>query len=507
LLKLIEVEDMKAGHALRILFLLICIGGGSAHAEQRALLVGVGAYERPDLNLPGIDLDIERMVDTLKVMGFEDSQIRILADSDATAANVIDSFETWLTDGVEKDDRVVFYYSGHGSFIPDANGDEPDNVDEVLVTHDVKSKTVNGKRTLVGVVSDDRIAEMIRGTASENVLILVDACHSGTMTRDILLSNKSLTDEPVFEKAFVYDGMPVGEDAGMMRSVEVVGEDLVDSAAPTYVAVSAAADDEKAIGTSRGGMFTIGFTDAIKNSVRSGSNATINDLRNAAAEYIRGKLDEKRVHTPQVTGSKALAGGELQILPVGVSWSPMWARLERLASEAQYFPMDTPQRRYKLGEIVEFTLNVPAPGYLNLVTVDAEDNATVLFPNQFDSENKVDAGVFRFPGEDSVFELPALEPLGRTLVVAFVTPEPIDFREAGFDGRTKSGEFREDAVFTSVTYTATRALGVQLKQSESTPAEAPSESPANAASAVAEEEPEPPNKEMYASTLEITVVK
>jgi hypothetical protein len=56
---------MKAGHALRILFLLICIGGGSAHAEQRALLVGVGAYERPDLNLPGIDLDIERMVDTL----------------------------------------------------------------------------------------------------------------------------------------------------------------------------------------------------------------------------------------------------------------------------------------------------------------------------------------------------------------------------------------------------------------------------------------------------------
>jgi hypothetical protein len=502
---------MKLRYALGVLLLLIFMGGGPALAEQRALLVGVGVYERSDLNLPGIDLDIERMVDTLKVMGFDESQIRILADSEATAANVIDSFETWLTDGVEKDDRVVFYYSGHGSFIPDANGDEPDNVDEVLVTHDVKSKTIDGKRTLVGVVSDDRIAEMIRGTASENVLILVDACHSGTMTRDILLSNKSLTDEPVFEKAFIYDGMPIGEDAGMTRDAELSGEETEDDFAQTYVAVSAAADNEKAIGTSRGGMFTIGFTDAVMNSARGGSSITVNDLRNSAADYIRSKLDDNRVHTPQVTGSKALAGGEMQILPAGVSWSPMWARLERLASEGQYFQMQTPQRRYKVGEIVEFTLNVPAPGYLNLITIDAEDNATVLFPNQFDSDNQIEAGQFHFPGEDSVFELPALEPLGQTLVVAFVTPEPVDFREAGFDGRTKSGEFSEEAVFTSVTYTATRALGVQLKQSASEPVQAPAEPPVAAATADEPEppqyEPEPPRKDMYASTLEITVVK
>ena len=176
----------------------------SALAEQRALLVGVGKYQRSDLDLPGIDLDIERMTDTLKIMGFEDHQIRSLMDSSATADNVIAEFETWLTDGVGKDDRVVFYFSGHGSFVPDKNGDEPDNVDEVLVTHDVRSVSENGRYTLVGIVSDDRIAEMIANTASENVLVIVDACHSGTMTRDILLTNKSLTDEPVYEKAFVY---------------------------------------------------------------------------------------------------------------------------------------------------------------------------------------------------------------------------------------------------------------------------------------------------------------
>jgi hypothetical protein len=58
-------------------------------AEQRALLVGVGKYSDPAHDLPGIDLDIDRMRDTLIVMGFEDSQIRSLLDEQSTAANVI----------------------------------------------------------------------------------------------------------------------------------------------------------------------------------------------------------------------------------------------------------------------------------------------------------------------------------------------------------------------------------------------------------------------------------
>ena len=87
-------------------------------AEQRALLVGVGKYSDSANDLPGIDLDIERMWDTLNVMGFEDSQIHSLLDEQSTAENVISEISGWLTEGVQPSDRVIFYFSGHGSNVP-----------------------------------------------------------------------------------------------------------------------------------------------------------------------------------------------------------------------------------------------------------------------------------------------------------------------------------------------------------------------------------------------------
>ena len=85
--------------------------------------------------------------------------------------------DTWMRKGVEAGDRVILYYSGHGSFTPDLDGDEPDGVDEVLVTHDVRRVTLNGKRALTGVVTDDRLASLVAAIPSDNVLIIVDACH------------------------------------------------------------------------------------------------------------------------------------------------------------------------------------------------------------------------------------------------------------------------------------------------------------------------------------------
>jgi hypothetical protein len=476
-----------------------------AMAEQRALLVGVGEYQRSDLNLPGIDLDIERMVDTLKVMGFEENQIRTLADSSATAANVTAEFESWLTDGVGKDDRVVFYFSGHGSFIPDTNGDEADNVDEVLVTHDVQTVSENGRYSLTGVVTDDRIAEMIAGTASENILVIVDSCHSGTMTRDIVLANKSLTDEPVYEKSFVYKGMPVGDDGAFSRDIVAVRSEEA-AAAPKYVAISAAGDNEKAIGTSRGGVFTIGFTDAIKAGARDGSELTINELRDKAAGYILEKVDASRAHTPQITGSLLLAGGALQMLPTGSYRRPMWERLQRLANDSADLRLESERTSYVVDESVEFTIDVPTDGYLNIVSVDARDTATVLFPNAIDNANRVTAGEFRFPTASSEFEFAAAPPLGETLVVAFVTKEPVDFRQAGFAGREKSGDFGDEGFFTEVSYTATRALKVRRKP-ETPPAAAAEDAPDQVSEPIPAAEPAStgPAPSMYSGSMIISV--
>ena len=93
----------------------------------------------------------------------------------------------------------------------------------------------------------------------------------------------------------------------------------------------------------------------------------------------------------------------------------------------------------------------------------SHDTATVLFPNEFESNNFVEAGQFSFPSAAAEFEFAAARPAGPTLVVAFVTEHPVNFRELGYEGRLDDGNYSEDAIFTTVSYAATRAIKVRRK--------------------------------------------
>jgi hypothetical protein len=443
----------KAAALIFGLTLAVC-----AFAEQRALLIGVGKYSAPGIDLPGIDLDLERMQETLNLMGFKNSQIHQLLDSKATSKNVIREMETWLRAGVKAEDRVVIYYSGHGSNTPDLDGDEPDGVDEVLVTHDVRRVTRNGKKALAGVVTDDELASLIAKIPSKNVLILVDACHSGTVSRSVTMDNMTLATDEVFVKSFTYTGMPEGEQFVFDREFEKDGD-------PNFVSISAAGDGEKALGTMSGGTFTIGLTKAITEVSKAGGTVTANMLRDAAAEYIREHVDAARVHHPQVTGSEALAAGKLQILPVSADSGPNRKRLMELAAEPnKQLNLQTSKSTYVLDEPVEFTLEIPMDGYLNLVTVDSLDNATVLYPNEFNPDNAVQEGTFKIPTDQMEFILPASEPIGPTLVAAFVTKDPINFYEQTLDDRDANGNV--NVTFTTLSHMATRAIRVAPRKEE-----------------------------------------
>lgn len=431
-------------------------------AEQRALLVGVGKYEIEKLNLPGIDLDLDRMQDTLKIMGFEPHQIRTLADSEATSSNVKREFKRWLTKGVTSSDRVVFYFSGHGSYIPDYNGDEPDDVDEVLVTHDMKYATKRGRNTLTGVVTDDEIGKLIRMSPSKNILVIVDACHSGTVTREVQLMNRSLGTQPVYEKAVEYDGMPIGESMDFAEEIRG-GRKTRDAQIDTFVSISAAGDNEKALGTVHGGIFTVGFTEAIKRRSQQKQPLTIAILRDDAAVYIEQRVDQSKVHHPQVNGSLELANGQLQFLSLENGNGPLWDRLRLLALEGKILGMSSDRTSYKLDEAISFNMGIPEDGYLNIISVDAKDNATVIYPNKHDVDNQVKAGEFVFPAQDSSFEFAAAEPLGPTLVVAFLTKKPLNFRDQGHEGRKEDGFYADSTFFNQLAYTSVRAIQVRMK--------------------------------------------
>ena len=453
---------------LLVACLALCCGiPGMGFAEQRALLVGVGKLDIPGNDLPSIDLDLDAMHEMLNLMGFSDRQIHTLRDEAATSASVIAEFNGWLKQGVQPDDRVVFYFSGHGSNIPDERGDQDDNASQVLVTHDVKWTHVKAGASLTGVLPDYRIAELLAAIPSKNVLFIVDSCHSGTVTRAITLRNRSLGSGPVYAKSYNYPGMPSPPPHTTTRGFADSKQRKEPQWDPhtNYIAITAAADNQEAIGTLDGGVFTLGLTNAVKQLTAAGNNPTPKQLRDAADAYIRTKVDKEQVFTPQIMGNEGLADAPLKFVSLNASNGPNRKRLlDLVAQQPQHIDLSASKAQYAVNEPVKLTLKLPADGYLNVVSVDSKDSATVLFPNGIQQSNNVSAGSFSFPTAQMAFDLLASEPLGPTLVVAFLTSDPINFYQDTVEDRDADGHIKLD--FVSLSHNATRAIVVAPRKSQ-----------------------------------------
>jgi hypothetical protein len=444
--------------------ILSCALPAPAAAEQRALLVGVGKLDIPGNDLPSIELDLDRMHEMLNLLGFQDNQIHTLEDDKATSANVIAEFNGWLKQGVQPNDRVVFYFSGHGSNIPDERGDQNDDVSQVLVTHDVKRmRDSKGAASLGGVIPDYQIAQLLAANPSKNVLFIVDSCHSGTITRSFTLTNHSLGSSPVYVKSYNYPGMPGRPVKVATRGLEPK-EPQWDPKA-NYIAITAAADNQEAIGTMDGGVFTLGLTEAVKRDTAAGKAPTAKQLRDDADAYIRSKVDKNQVHTPQLMGSPTLADAPIAVIALNASNGPNRKRLlDLVAEQPQHIDMTASKSSYAVDQPVKLSLKLPSDGYLNVVSVDAKDNATVLFPNGIQKTNAVTAGAFTFPTAQMAFDLLAAEPLGPTLVVAFLSSDPINFYQETVDDRDEAGHIKFD--FASLSHTATRAIRVAPRKKD-----------------------------------------
>jgi len=122
------------------------------------------------------------MADTLKSRyGFPgDGNMRILTDARATTKAILDGL-AWLTAGASPGDSLVFHYSGHGSQVPDRNGDETsDRLDEILCPYDLDWDHP---------LTDDDLAAACAGVPQGALLtVILDCCHSGTGLRDVALA-------------------------------------------------------------------------------------------------------------------------------------------------------------------------------------------------------------------------------------------------------------------------------------------------------------------------------
>ena len=119
-------------------------------------------------------------------------------------------------------------------------------------------------------------------------------------------------------------------------------------------------------------------------------------------------------------------------------------------------------QQIRVGDQIMLEVAVPREGYLNVVTVDSQDRATVLYPNKYNTSNEVKAGAFRFPTPQMKFVVRAAEPTGPSLVVAFLTDKKVNLLDLGVEGRDAAGKMQQ--AFTEVNSRATRALVVDASE-------------------------------------------
>lgn len=128
-------------------------------------------------NYPGTGQDLSGCVNDANAWAAKLAPVldaaTLLVNSRATYSGITRAMRSVLGQ-LAAGDLAVICYSGHGSWIPDTNGDEADGRDEVLVPYDFAKN----------LVVDDELRQILvsRETGSR-VLFVSDSCHSGTVFR------------------------------------------------------------------------------------------------------------------------------------------------------------------------------------------------------------------------------------------------------------------------------------------------------------------------------------
>lgn len=147
---------------------------------KRALLIGIDKY--PKLTqLEGCVNDVQLMRGILEeTFGFPSENMTVLADDQATRDGILAGLDA-LAEATGTNDVVLIQYAGHGSQITDREGDEPDGLDETIVSFDSE-----GRFGVNRDVTDDEIRLRLLRLAAKtsNITLIIDSCHSGSITRD-----------------------------------------------------------------------------------------------------------------------------------------------------------------------------------------------------------------------------------------------------------------------------------------------------------------------------------
>ena len=149
--------------------------------SKKALLVGINNFVQRHWRLRGCINDTTEMQELLATyFDFQQDDITVLNDKDATAQGIIDGLQ-WLLSEYDDNDVRIFYFSGYGTQVDNSGEDEWECIDEVIVPYDHDWHVPLRYDDLQGIL--DCIPERVCFT------FIADCCHSGSIQKAILDSH------------------------------------------------------------------------------------------------------------------------------------------------------------------------------------------------------------------------------------------------------------------------------------------------------------------------------
>lgn len=257
---------------------------------KRALLVGINKY-KPELNadLRGCVNDVEHMRDILtKFYGFNADDIRVLTDDRATKAAILERL-SWLIGEAIPGDVLVFHYSGHGSQVRDRHGDElDDNLDEILCPYDLNWDDP---------LTDDILGAMFdKVPAGASFIMICDACHSGTMTKELLSHSSDEIRAKFIMPPFDIKCRTLG------REIPKSSMKSVTRGSQKHVLLSGCKDTQTSADAVFDGVPQGALTWAISESIKVNPNVTWTELHAKVLNRLSGGFTQ----TPQLSGDANL---------------------------------------------------------------------------------------------------------------------------------------------------------------------------------------------------------
>jgi hypothetical protein len=309
--------------------------GSPALAKTQALLIGASGYVNlpPQKSLSAPKNDVRRMRAALLALGVKPEDMDLYADGvegskgDPTAAAILAAFDA-LPARVADGDQVVVYMSGHGTQIPDDNGDEDDGRDEAFLPVDaIPPKSGAARFDMDNVIRDDRIGELIDALRSKgaHVWLVVDSCHSGTISR-------AATGESRAKEISAADfGLPAQAatpaapgGAGRNSMADSKTRDITKG---SLVAFYASQADEISLELAmppgappEKQTWVSAFSDAMMAVLQRGGVASYRELLAEVSRHLRGQIPPRTTQTPGFDGDgmdRPVLGGPAAARPSG----------------------------------------------------------------------------------------------------------------------------------------------------------------------------------------------